>query len=160
MLVVFGASTLWCFRVWEVSAALLMSRAMEPRASITEGWLYPFFKLAYISDLKEILRKQQFIHSCNEYLLSTYWLPGTVPGAVTALLFSCSVVSDSLWRYGLCGLPGSSIHGILQARILEWVAISFSRGSSWRRDRTHVSCISCIAGGFFTSEPPGLELQH
>ena len=37
--------------------------------------------------------------------------------------------------------PGSSIHGILQARILEWVAISFSRGSSWPRDWTQVSCI-------------------
>ena len=38
--------------------------------------------------------------------------------------------------------PGSSIHGILQARILEWVAISFSRGSSWPRDRTQVSRIA------------------
>ena len=37
--------------------------------------------------------------------------------------------------------PGSSVHGILQARILEWVVISFSRGSSWPRDRTWVSCI-------------------
>ena len=45
-----------------------------------------------------------------------------------------------------CGLslPGSSIHGILQARKLEWVAISSSRGSSWPRDWTHISCISCI----------------
>ena len=43
--------------------------------------------------------------------------------------------------------PGSSVHGISQARILEWVAISFSRGSSWPRDRTQVSC---IADGFFT----------
>ena len=41
-----------------------------------------------------------------------------------------------------CSLPGSSVHGILQARILEWVAISFSRGSSQLRDRTQVSCIS------------------
>ena len=39
-----------------------------------------------------------------------------------------------------CSLPGSSIHGISQARTLEWVAISFSRGSSWPRDRTCVSC--------------------
>ena len=39
-------------------------------------------------------------------------------------------------------LPGSSVHGILQARLLEWVAISFSRGSSWPRDRTQVSCIA------------------
>ena len=40
-----------------------------------------------------------------------------------------------------CSLPGSSVHGIFQARILEWVAISFSRGSSWPRDRTQVSRI-------------------
>ena len=46
-----------------------------------------------------------------------------------------------------CGPPGSSVHGIFQARILEWVAISPSRGSSQPRDRT---LISCIAGGFFT----------
>ena len=43
----------------------------------------------------------------------------------------------------------------IQARILEWVAISSSRGSSWSRDWTHISCASCIAGGFFTTEPPG-----
>ena len=41
-----------------------------------------------------------------------------------------------------CGPPGSSVHGILQARTLEWVAISFSRGSSRPRDRTWVSCIA------------------
>ena len=40
-----------------------------------------------------------------------------------------------------CNLPGSSVHGIFQARILEWVAISFSRGSSRPRDRTQVSCL-------------------
>ena len=48
--------------------------------------------------------------------------------------------------------PGSSVHGIFQARTLEWVAISFSRGSSQLRARTH---ISYIKGGFFTTEPPG-----
>ena len=47
-----------------------------------------------------------------------------------------------------CSPPGSSVHGILQARILEQVAISFHRGSSWPRDQTRVSC---IAGGFFTN---------
>ena len=50
-----------------------------------------------------------------------------------------------LWPHGLW--PVSSVHGILQARILEWIAISFSRGSSWSRDRTQVSC---IAGRRFT----------
>ena len=47
-----------------------------------------------------------------------------------------------------CSPPVSSVHRILQARILEWVAIFFSRGSSWPRNLTGVSC---IAGGFFTS---------
>ena len=46
-----------------------------------------------------------------------------------------------------CGLPGSSVCGILQAKVLEWVAIPFSRGSFWPRDLTP---ISCIAGRFFT----------
>ena len=45
-----------------------------------------------------------------------------------------------------CDLPGSSVHGILQARILEWVAISYSRRSSQPRDQTQI----CIAGKFFT----------
>ena len=40
--------------------------------------------------------------------------------------------------------PGSSVHGIFQERVLEWVAISFSSGSSQPSDRTHVFCISCI----------------
>ena len=43
-----------------------------------------------------------------------------------------------------CNLPGSSIHGILQTRILEWVAISFSRGSSQFRDQNHIPCIGSM----------------
>ena len=44
-----------------------------------------------------------------------------------------------------CSPLSSSVHGILQAKILEWVAISSSRRSSWPRDLTHVSCVSCIS---------------
>ena len=51
-----------------------------------------------------------------------------------------------------CSLPGFSVYGILQASILEWVAISFSRRSSRPRDWTHTSEVSCLAGRFFTSE--------
>ena len=52
-----------------------------------------------------------------------------------------------------CSPPSSSVHGISEARILEWVAISSCRGSFWPRDRTHVSCGFCI-GRFFTTKPP------
>ena len=53
-----------------------------------------------------------------------------------------------------CSPPGSSVHGIVQAWILDWVAISFARGSSWPRDWTEVSC---IAGRFFTAGLPGKQ---
>ena len=52
--------------------------------------------------------------------------------------------------------PGSSVHGILKARILEWAAISFSRGSSQARNGTQVSCIGRWI--VFTIEPPGKPL--
>ena len=54
--------------------------------------------------------------------------------------------------------PGSSVHGILQARILEWGATPSSRGSSQSRNQTCISCIFCMAGKFFTAEPLGKPL--
>ena len=74
--------------------------------------------------------------SCLTGRFFTYW------AIREAQNVSCSLVSDSLWPQGPI-----AVHGILQARILEWVAMPFSRGYSWPRDRTHVSC---TAGGFFT----------
>ena len=56
-----------------------------------------------------------------------------------------------------CSPPGSSGHGILQARILEQLTMPCSRASSWPRNRT---CISCLAGRFFTAEPPGEAHLH
>ena len=52
-----------------------------------------------------------------------------------------------------CRPPGFSVYGILQARILEWVALPSSRGSSPPSDQTCVSCNSYITGRFFTAEP-------
>ena len=73
------------------------------------------------------------------------------PSALCTVSKGCTPSCSS--RVQLCdpmgySLPGSSVHGILQERILEWVAISSSGGSSWPRDRTQVSH---IAGWFFTS---------
>ena len=56
---------------------------------------------------------------------------------------SCPTLCDPMD----CSLSGSSVHGIFQARVLEWIAISFSRGSSQPRNRTRVSR---IAGRPFT----------
>ena len=62
---------------------------------------------------------------------------------------SCLTLCDSMD----CSLPGSAVHGILQARVLERVAMPSSRGSSQLRDQRHISYSSCIAGRFFTAEP-------
>ena len=70
------------------------------------------------------------------------------PGKTSHFHAMCLVMSDSLRPHRLP--PGFSVHGIFQARILEWVTISFSRGSSQPRDCTRVSCVSCSAGRVFT----------
>ena len=81
------------------------------------------------------------------------WAAALVPWkAIALLLLSRSVMSNSCDLKD-CSPPGSSVHGILQSRILEWAAISFSRESFQPRDRIY---IACIAGGSFTTEPPGI----
>ena len=75
---------------------------------------------------------------CTGRALSIHW--------AWCVVLSCSVI-PTLRNPMDCSLPGSSVHGILQARILQWVAVPSSRGSSQPRDQTQVSRIT---GGFFT----------
>ena len=63
---------------------------------------------------------------------------------------ACSVTSVVDCNMGDCSPPSSSVHEILQARILEWIAMPSSRASSQTRDQTCFSCVSCITGSFFT----------
>ena len=71
---------------------------------------------------------------------------------------SRSIGSDSLWPMD-CSPAGSSVHGILQARMLEWVAISFSRETSWPRDWTCVSCFSRRVLYYWTTRKAHMMLQ-
>ena len=66
---------------------------------------------------------------------------------IVKIFFNFPRILDNLLPYGPAG---TSVHGILQARILEWVVTPLIKGSSWPMDLT---CVSCIAGGFFTGEP-------
>ena len=76
----------------------------------------------------------------HDWVTNTHTPQYNYPAWVCAkLLQSCLTLCDPMD----CSLPGSSVHEVLQARILEWVAISYSRGSSWSRQQTHISCISC-----------------
>ena len=90
-------------------------------------------------------RKQYFSIFMVNKITSTNVKPNMEKYSFKKLVYeNCSVMSNSL---GSHGLPGSSVHGTLQARTLEWVDVPFSRGSSQSRDQTQVSH---IAGGFFT----------
>ena len=80
------------------------------------------------------------------FLLSLFLPPPPSPlwsepptSVVLVVVFSRSVVPGSYSPMDY-SLPGSSVHGISQMRILEWLAISFSRGSSWPRNQTRVCC--------------------
>ena len=82
------------------------------------------------------------------YNIFVLWFPWSfIPWCCAKSLQSCLTLCDPMDH----SPADSSAHGILQARILEWVVISFSRKSSLPRDRTF---ISCVAGGFF------LPLSH
>ena len=76
----------------------------------------------------------------------------------------CAVCSAQLYP-ALChlgdgSLPGSSVHGLFQARILEWVTIYSPQGIFKSQGLNLVSCSSCIAGGFFTADPPGKQCNY
>ena len=72
------------------------------------------------------------------------------------LLQSCLTFQDPMD----CSPPGSSVYGIFQAKVVEWVSMPSSRGSFWPRDWTRISCASRVAGGFFTCWVTGEALTH
>ena len=95
----------------------------------------------------------------NRESIAFHWLS---PCQQRSFSSSCGSATFARYERTLFDLPTlfnwglSSVHGILQARILEWVAIPSFRISSWPRDWTH---ISCIAGRFFTPELPGKTMM-
>ena len=96
---------------------------------------------------------QHYPSDCLSFLSWSKW-GAWCGGFSVGCVYVCSVTQSGLtFRDPMdCNSPVSSAHGISQARILEWLTISFSRGSSRPRHRTWVSCTSCIAGRFFTAE--------
>ena len=95
-------------------------------------------KVCYVDKLKRACQMHRF--SCSIVQKSTNMLQITIK-SLPLLLFSHWVM-PTLCDPMDCSPPNSSVHGILQVKILEWLAISFSRGSSYLRDRTCISCTS------------------
>ena len=78
------------------------------------------------------------------------WLPDVHAKSLQSCLTLCDLMD--------CSPPGFSVHGILQARILEWAAMPSSRGSFWPSDWTCVSCLLCWQTGSVPLAPPGKPL--
>ena len=89
--------------------------------------------------------------SVLSFSLPPAWYQPRCSFSTSSLVRACSVTQScpTLCNPVDCSPPASSVHGVLQARILEWVSISSSRGSSWLRDQTLVSCVSCIGRQIF-----------
>ena len=142
-----------CGHVWACSADFYRYQ-LASHCRRTQIWLRELIPTEENASLQEPDRKQSFNWQKTGYFQRVAMF------TIICLLASClnsvesKVKSERITQSCLtlcdpmdCSPPGSSVHGILQARILKWVAISFSRGSSRPRDRTWVSC---IAGWYFT----------
>ena len=94
---------------------------------------------------------------------SAQFFIGLFVGGFFVLNHMCAKSLQLCWTFCIpkdCSPQGSSVCGIFQARILEWVAIPSSRGSCQPRAQMCVSASQASAGGFFTTEPPGKSLFH
>ena len=101
---------------------------------IKELLKWPYFRSQSIDSVQVLSKYQQFFTELEQIILKCVWKVWKVKVLVAQL---CLTLCDPMaWSP-----PGFSVHGILQARILEWVTIPFSRGSSQPRDQTQVSCI-------------------
>ena len=94
------------------------------------------------------LRVGRFTTSAEAFSVQDYlWYSLSVKACLCCVLKSCLTLCDPMD----CSLPGSSVHGVLQAEILEWIAMPSARRSSQPRDRTQSLPSPALAGGFFTT---------
>ena len=102
---------------------------------------YTYLSLPHIICIEYILR---FCADCSLVIIAFSLCNSTLRDVLLFIyLFLCLSHVQPFCNPTDCSPPGFSVHEISQARILQWVSISFSRGSSQPRDRTHLSCISC-----------------
>ena len=122
---------------WELlSFSVLLSGKLFP-------WVFSSFRYVLIYHLKNSSFKTLYetltLFNSHFVLLNSFLF--LIRFIITTSLCTLTKSDLTLWEHMDCSSPGSSAHGISQARIQEWVAITFSRASFQPRDRTHVSCI-------------------
>ena len=128
-----------CLNIWEFMVHILLKLGLENLEHyFASMWdecnhevVWTYFGIAFLWDWNE------------NWSFPVLW------PLLSFLLQQCPTLCDSVD----CSPPSSSVHGILQARILEWVAMLSSRGSSQPRDWNCISYVSCIGKWFFTTRP-------
>ena len=136
----------WGFKEWDMTEQLTLSLSRE------HAWdqllLFQVCKWFHLNTVIQWFTKWETgiqtikVENSGEWAIN--WTNELYICVCVLFTKSCLTLCDPM----NCSPPGSSVHGISKARILEWVAIPFSRGSFWHRDWTQVSC---IAGRFFTN---------
>ena len=127
-----------------VSTALYFCILLPPGLNLLESWFISVFLIQEPwNQIKPFWRHDRDFRYGAFRIAKSQLLTPESEKVKVSVAQSCPTLCDPMD----CSPPGSSVHGILQARILEWVASPFSRGSSWPKDRTQVSC---MAGRYFT----------
>ena len=108
----------------------------------TTGW----YKYTYIPSTFSLPPHPPHLTPLGHHRASS-WAPRAIQHLATSHLFytcMCIQLLSHVWPDFMdCSLPSSTVHGIFQATVLQWVAISFSRGSSWAGYWTCISCVCC-----------------
>ena len=128
-------------KFWNFNFSISLSNEYSGLISCRSDW----FNLLAVQSLLQHHNSKASILQCSDFFMVQLSHPYRTTGKSMKVKVSqlCLTLCDPMD----CNPPGSSVYEIFQARILEWVAIFFSRGSSQPRDRTQVSC---TAGKFFT----------
>ena len=134
----FSTSEIWCGRCTGYSCPV----SVNCNHSQTESYIF-----VYPEDQCGLGAILYIVHTYT--IIQFYILYVCV--CVYSVAQSCPTLCDPMY----CSPPASSVHEVFQARILERVTISYSRGFSWPKDWTHVSCVSCIGRQVFYHVPPG-----
>ena len=105
-----------------------------------------------------IFQKVIFSQAFYNHSFSNWSCPQTLLDCLCACVHAKSLQSyPTLCNLAVCSWPGTSVHGILQARTLQWVAMPSCGGSSRPRDQTHVSYVSCIGRRVLYYKPMGAD---
>ena len=139
--------------IWNTIFPQILASLLVTEASLKDDTLKIGFLICAMQWVSKISLDScwQVRHSrkASKWCLMQSWCPMCVCLSARKLPW-CPTLCDPMD----CNLPGSSVHGILQARILEWVVMPSFRGSSQSRDWTQVSDVSCIGRWFIYHQPP------